>query len=173
MLHAYLYFKQDRLPDVDLSVELRHPRNGATKENFSERPASGDDETMKAQRVKKPRSESQTRDSSAQQPNVSYPRYSSGLESDMLTSCLDSLVSSTEDNNGYPSTDMPPTVFRRHSNIHVSGYKLDEQHDGARCCIDGVVALSIQNEQPGYLGLAPSATLLHLIQSYSSSPFFW
>ncbi len=34
-----------------------------------------------------------------------------------------------------------------------------------------MAALSIQNEQPGYLGLASSAALLHLIQSYSFDTF--
>lgn len=89
----------------------------------------------------------------------------------MLSSCLEGLVSAAEDSNAGPSTDIPPTVSADNSDMHGLGYEWDEQHDGARSCIDGMAALSIQNEQPGYLGLPSSAALLHLIQSYSSDPF--
>jgi transcriptional regulatory protein GAL4 len=160
---------RDRLPDVDLSLELRRARNGDLGGNFSSRATSSDDETTRVQRVKRPRSESCG--SLSPQANVSYPLYSNNAEEDMFTFGLESLISPLEDSNGCPATDIPPTVSADNSNMHGLGYEWDEQHDGARSCIDGMAALSIQNEQPGYLGLESSAGLLHLIQTYSSDPF--
>jgi transcriptional regulatory protein GAL4 len=160
---------RDRLPDIDLSLELRRARNGDLGGNFSGRATSGDDEMTRVQRVMRPRSE--PGDSLSPQPNVTYPRYSNGAEEDLFTSGLESLISPLEDSNGTLATDIPPTVSADNSNMHGFGYEWDEQHHGARSCIDGMAALSIQNEQPGYLGLASSAALLHLIQSYSSDPF--
>lgn len=163
---------RDRLPNVDLSLELKRARNGAMGENFSDRPTSGDDETARFQRVKRPRGKSS--EALSPRPTVSYPHDSNDTESDIFNFGLKSVISPPEDSSDYLATDISPTVLADNANMpnmHGLGYEWDEQHDGARSCIDGMAALSIDNEQPGYLGLASSAALLHLIQSYSSDPF--
>jgi transcriptional regulatory protein GAL4 len=161
-----------RLPDVDLSLELKRARNGEVGENFSDRLTSGDDQTTRVQRVKRPRSKSS--DALSPRPTVSYPHDSNDAESDIFNFGLKSVISPPEDSSDYLATDIPPTVLADDANMpnmHGLGYEWDEQHDGAQSCIDGMAALSIDNEQPGYLGLASSAALLHLVQSYSSDPF--
>jgi hypothetical protein len=105
---------------------------------------------------------------------VSYPRDSNDAELDIFNFGLKSVISPPEDSSDYLVTDIPPTVLADDANMpnmHGLGYEWDEQHDSARSCIDGMAALSINNERPGYLGLASSAALLHLIQSYSSDSF--
>ncbi len=161
----------NRLPDVDLSLELRRARNGEPKDNFSAGQASFEDISTRPPRLKRPRSGSQAGDTPARHPNASGARHANDAESDLLVSCLENLVSHTEDSDEFLSTEIPPTVSGDGSNVDGLGYEWDEQHHDARSCIDGMAALSIQNEQPGYLGLASSAALLHLIQSYSADPF--
>jgi transcriptional regulatory protein GAL4 len=163
---------RDRLPDVDLSLELKRARNGELGENFSDRITGGEDETTRVQRVKRPRSKSS--DVLSPRPTVSYAHDSNDAESDIFNFGLKSVISPPEDSSDYLAIDIPPAVWADNANMpnmHGLGYEWDEQHDGARSCVDGMAALSINNEQPGYLGLASSAALLHLIQSYSSDPF--
>jgi hypothetical protein len=93
---------------------------------------------------------------------------------DIFNFGLKSVISPPKDSSDYLATDIPPAVLADNANMpnmHGLGYEWDEQHNGARSCIDGMAALSIDNEQPGYLGSASSAALLHIIQSYSSDPF--
>jgi hypothetical protein len=73
---------RDRLPDVDLSLELKRARNGEVRENFSDRLTIGDDETTRVQRMKRPRSKSS--DALSPWPTVSYPHDSNDAKSDIF-----------------------------------------------------------------------------------------
>ncbi|KAJ5678870.1 hypothetical protein N7462_007114 [Penicillium macrosclerotiorum] len=143
--------------DVDLEAELSQARNG-TSQKYQ---LLSEEETAR-ESVKRPRPTSgqdkEGRDSPASQ--------SLGVDYAIPEPCLELLVS-TENAVEAISADLLPAANVEDTVISGADYDWDERNTEAQSCIDGMAALSIQEERPGYLGLASGAALLHLIQSCS------
>jgi hypothetical protein len=144
--------------DVDLEIELARARNGvSTSYNPSLLKQAEDDNPREG--VKRQRAES---------PNSSHGR-AYGPESGSFESSLEMLVS---DSNveGSPFTDILPSTNSDDPVASGADYDWDERNTEAQSCLDVMAAISIQEERPGYLGLASGAALLHLIQNCSGGP---
>ncbi|KAJ5826737.1 hypothetical protein N7447_003500 [Penicillium robsamsonii] len=159
---------RERLPDVDLLAELARARNGDT--------ADWRDETREIAQDQLPQSARSKR--SKVSPSCDFPgqmayvsQETNDAESNILSLCLESISGQTEKQDGNFSFDIPPTTPIDNPSLSTSDYEWDERQSGAQSCNDGMAALSIQDEQPGYLGLASGAALLRLIQSYTCDPF--
>lgn len=144
--------------DVDLDAELSRARNGVSTSYLPSQPEKTEDEIpregMKRQRA----------DSSGSSPGRVH-----GVEPGIFEPCLEMLVSdgSVEES---PSTDILPSATPDDPVASGADYDWDERNTEAQSCLDGMAALSIQEERPGYLGLASGASLLHLIQNCSAGP---
>jgi transcriptional regulatory protein GAL4 len=66
---------------------------------------------------------------------------------------------------------LSPEATLEHLSPNNLDYDWDERHGEAALGLDGMGGLSLQDEKPGYLGLASGAALLNLMQSYTSDPF--
>lgn len=149
--------------DVDLDTELAKARNGTNQlygpsnlKNEGSSPPS----SLKRPRVaseEPTQGRNKSTESTQIEPAISEP----GLE--ILIS--DGII---EDSL---STDILPTATADNPVVNGADYDWDERDTEAQSCIDGMAALTIEGERPGYLGLASGAVLLRLIQSHFSFPF--
>ncbi|KAJ5122030.1 hypothetical protein N7448_003160 [Penicillium atrosanguineum] len=101
--------------------------------------------------------------------STSSPGRVHGMDPGILEPCLEMLVSDSNEEESH-STDMIPSATPDDLIASGADYDWDERNTEAQSCLDGMAALSIQEERPGYLGLASGASLLHLIQKCSAGP---
>ncbi|CAI7645337.1 unnamed protein product [Penicillium manginii] len=149
--------------DVDLDAELAKARNGANQEHGPSNIKSEDNTPLGS--LKRPRIASEE----PTQGRNRSPDYTQ-TEPTIFEPGLDILIS---DNNIEDplSTDILPTAAADNPVVNGADYDWDERDTEAQSCLDGMAALSIEEERPGYLGLASGAALLRLIQSHFSFPF--
>lgn len=149
--------------DVDLDVELASARNGAHQAHGPHN--TKNEATTPPGGLKRPRIAS---DDPSQECNRS-PEYTQ-IESGIFEPSLEILIS--DGNIEEPlSTDIIPSATADNPVANAADYDWDERDTEAQSCIDGMAALSIEEERPGYLGLASGAALLRLIQSHFTLPF--
>lgn len=161
----------NRLPEIDLHVELERSRNGeaeyAGHESIGK--SGGSREAMIHQeRSKRPRS---TSFCPSTEPDAYKNQRSTEVDSDIHATYVENLLSPPESSEPFVSADALTTVSFDCPPMNGMDYDWDERQTDAAPVLDGMANLTIQNEQPGYLGLASGASLLHLIQSYSADPF--
>ena len=83
---------------------------------------------------------------------------------------IESLSSPFENKSPLEAAETSPAVLLDYPSPKDLDYDWDERHSEAALGVDGMASLSLNEEKPGYLGLASGAALLNLIQSYTSDP---
>ncbi|KAJ5231657.1 uncharacterized protein N7469_006245 [Penicillium citrinum] len=149
--------------DVDLDAELASARNG-TNPSYASSHAKKEKVALSGG-LKRPRIASDepslvrnnVPDGTRVEPNLFEP----GLETILSDGIIEEAI----------PTDILPAASANNQVLNNADYDWDERDTEAQSCIDGMAALSIEEERPGYLGLASGASLLRLIQSHFLFPF--
>lgn len=157
-----------RLPDVDLNVELQRSRNGEPGYESNTRREFSLEETPWVGSSKRQRGMS---DPYPPEQAASEIRRSDPVDSDLYATHIESLDSPRERKYVPDSAELSPTASLEHLSPNNLDYDWDERHSEAALGLDGMGGLSLHDEKPGYLGFASGAALLRLIQSYTSDPF--
>ena len=147
--------------DINLDTELSRARNGVTT-IYRPYQADRSEDEISREGLKRQRADSSTSSSGRVH----------GMDPGTFEPCLEMLVSDVSDVSveESPSTDMIPSAMPDDLVASGADFDWDERNTEAQSCLDGMAALSIQEERPGYLGLASGASLLHLIHKCSAGP---
>ena len=148
---------------VNLDAELAKARNG-TDTSYARSHAKEEKEAPSSG-LKRPRiaseEPSQDRNRVSDETKIKPTIFEPGLETILSEGIIQDTI----------STDILPASSADNPALNNADYDWDERDPEAQSCIDGMAALSIEEERPGYLGLASGASLLRLIQIHFSFPF--